>query len=119
MATAAIIDLDHLEKYVAGDSALRDEILAIFHEQADLLSGQFSIDQSDEGWRNTAHTMKGAARGVGAWGLGDLCDQAEELIGSIPGKSEKRAALLVSIRRQISKTIGEVKRLRDSASSSL
>jgi len=113
MNTVAMIDIVHLEKYVVGDDALRDEILSIFSDQAQLLSEQFSIEQTDEGWRDTAHTMKGAARGVGAWLLGDLCEEAEDLVGQIPGKNEKRAALLVSIRAQMTDTVCEAKRLRN------
>jgi len=100
MTAAAMIDLDHLEKYVVGDVALRDEILSIFGDQV-------------HGWRDTAHSIKGAARGIGAWVLGDLCAEAETLTGKIPGKNEKRAALLVSLRRQLETTLGEAKRLRD------
>jgi HPt (histidine-containing phosphotransfer) domain-containing protein len=113
MTAAALIDLDHLEKYVVGDVALRDEILSIFGDQVQLLNEQFSIDQSDEGWGDTAHSIKGAARGIGAWVLGDLCAEAETLTGKIPGKNEKRAALLVSLRQQLETTLGEAKRLRD------
>lgn len=109
------IDLDHLEKYVAGDSALRDEILCIFSDQVELLGGQLDIGQSDEGWRNTAHALKGAARGVGAWLVGDLCEKAEALIGQIAGKAEKRAALLVSLRHQLAKAVAEAARLREAA----
>ena len=107
------IDLVHLEKYVVGDDALRDEILSIFDDQAALLSDQFDVDQTDEGWRNTAHALKGASRGIGAWALGDLCEQAEELIGQTAGKTEKRAAILVSMRRQITEIVEEARRLRD------
>ncbi|VAW07550.1 hypothetical protein MNBD_ALPHA05-1132 [hydrothermal vent metagenome] len=113
MTAAAMIDLDHLEKYVVGDVALRDEILLIFGDQVQQLSEQFSIDQSDDGWGDTAHAIKGAARGIGAWVLGDLCAEAEALTGKIPGKSEKRAALLVSLRQHLETTLGEAKRLRD------
>ncbi len=113
MSAADKIDVDHLEKYVVGDDALRDEILTIFSEQVDLLGEQFSINQTDEGWRNTAHAIKGAARGVGAWVLGNLCEEAEMLIGQIPGKGEKRAGLLVSIRQQLDETVADAKRLRD------
>lgn len=115
MSGQIVIDLDHLEKYVAGDDALRHEILSIFGDQAEMLSGQFSISQTDEGWRNTAHALKGAARGVGAWALGDLCEAAEALIGQIAGKQERRAALLVSIRLHLSRALAEAARLREAA----
>jgi HPt (histidine-containing phosphotransfer) domain-containing protein len=110
-----MIDLEHLEKYVSGDVALRNEILSIFSEQARLLSGQFSDANSDEAWRNTAHALKGASRGVGAWVLGDLCEEAEQMIGAIAGKAEKRAAILVSIRQKVGDALTEADRLRAQA----
>lgn len=110
-----MIDLNHLEKYVAGDAGLRDEILTIFAEQAETLSGQFSADAADEGWHDAAHALKGASRGVGAWELGDLCEEAEKMIGDMAGKGERRAAILVSIRRKIAAVLAEVNRLREMA----
>ena len=92
------IDFDHLEKYVSGDVALRDEILDIFTGQVHSLLQKFDVFQSDESWNDTAHTLKGAARGVGAWDLGQLCEDAEKLVGPTPGKPESRASLLVSLR---------------------
>jgi len=113
--TNVLIDWDHLEKYVVGDDALRDEILTIFVEQAGKLVAQFDAAQTDEGWKTTAHTLKGAARGVGAWDLGALCEEAEDVIGGVPGKRETRSALLISIRRKLNATIGAAKELRDCA----
>ncbi len=110
-----MIDLDHLDKYVAGDAGLRDEILEIFAEQASVLGEQFNVSATDEGWRNVAHALKGASRGVGAWALGDLCEEAEYLIGEIAGKAERRAAILVSIRQKIDSALAEVRRLREIA----
>ncbi len=113
--TNALIDWDHLEKYVVGDDALRDEILTIFVEQANKLLAQFDAAQTDEGWKTTAHTLKGASRGVGAWDLGMLCEEAEDMIGTIPGKRESRSALLISIRQKLNETVNEAIQLRDCA----
>lgn len=117
MSEAALIDLDHLEIYIAGDEALRDEILTIFEEQADRWLGVLDPDQTDEGWKNSAHGLKGAARGIGAWEVGDLCEEAEGLIGQNPGKIERRAALLMSLRTKLNATVDEARRLRDGAGS--
>lgn len=114
-AQTVMIDLEHLEKYVGGDVGLRDEILAIFHEQAESLSEKFTVTATDECWRNVAHALKGASRGVGSWALGDLCEEAEDMIGELPGKAERRAAILVSIRQAITAALEEVRRLRDIA----
>ena len=106
------IDLVHLEKYVAGDDELRDEIFTIFNDQAVLLCAQFSNEHNDDAWWNTAHALKGASRGIGAWALGDLCEDAEGLVGEVPGKAEKRSIVLVSIRQQISEITVESERVR-------
>lgn len=74
---SAPIDLEHLNKYVFGDKALLNEVLGIFKEQATSLSEQMTPSMDDEAWRLAAHTLKGAARGVGAWALGDAAAQAE------------------------------------------
>lgn len=113
MTKQSPIDLVHLEKYVVGDDALRDEILTIFDDQASALCAQFSEAQTDDGWSNTAHALKGASRGIGAWALGDLCEEAESLVGQKPGKREKRALLLISIQNNISNILAESERIRN------
>jgi hypothetical protein len=50
-------------------------VLELFVQQAALWSG--SLDASDPAWRDVAHTIKGAARGIGAGDLGDICGRAE------------------------------------------
>ncbi|MEM8936709.1 MAG: Hpt domain-containing protein, partial [Pseudomonadota bacterium] len=69
---------------------------------ADYLRDQFFVDQPDDAWRDAAHAMKGAAQAVGAWRLAGLCDQAETCVGDDPVKSERRAGLVIAIRRQLS-----------------
>lgn len=98
MRSDGVIDFAHLEKYVSGDDALRDEILGIFAEQVRHLLDEFDVFQPDEDWKNAAHTLKGASRGVGAWALGQICEDAEKLVGPAPAKREARATLLVSLR---------------------
>ena len=80
------IDISHLEKYVFGDRALLDEILTIFVDQTAMLVSKLSAAISLDDWRLTAHTLKGAARGVGAWTLGDLAEEAEKLGGAAPAE---------------------------------
>ncbi|WP_411818102.1 Hpt domain-containing protein [Hyphococcus sp. DH-69] len=110
--TKQLIDMEHLEKYVSGDVALRDEILGIFAEQIRSLLAQFDVDLEDENWKNTAHTLKGASRGVGSWEIGNLCEQAEALIGNVRAKHESRAAFLVTLRHLVDATVQECNRLR-------
>jgi hypothetical protein len=109
------IDLQHLELYIGGDIALRDEILTIFDEQAELWLAKLDPEEDDEVWRDAAHARKGAARGVGAWVIGDLCEDAEDLVGGAPEKTAKRQSLLEQIARELQSAVGEARRLRDCA----
>lgn len=70
------VDFGYLEGFAAGDSQVVEEVLALFREQASLWSAL--LDPTNEAWRDAAHTIKGASRGVGAFALGDACERAEQ-----------------------------------------
>ncbi|MBB4660123.1 Hpt domain-containing protein [Parvularcula dongshanensis] len=107
-----LIDLDHLNRYVAGDRSLRDEILAIFEEQAEMWTRMLDPQAEDTAWRDAAHALKGASRGVGAWEVGHICQAAEHLIGEQRDDAE-RIRMLKSLQGKVRETIAEVRRLRD------
>src|SRR5215813_12014654 len=70
------IDLAHLARMSLGDRALEREVLALFERQIDLLIGRISqADPSD--LVALAHTLKGSARGVGAWPLARAAETVE------------------------------------------
>ncbi len=69
------VDFAYLEGFAAGDATVIDEVLALFREQAEIWSAL--LDPAGEGWRDAVHTIKGAARGVGAFALGEACAWAE------------------------------------------
>lgn len=106
------IDLEHLNQYVFGDAALLDEILAIFTEQASHWLDRLDPMMGDEDWRNAAHTLKGAARGIGSWAIADLCEKGEDLIGGVPEKTAKRRALIDQLGFRIDAAIIEAQRLQ-------
>lgn len=93
MSTQNVIDLVHLEKYVAGDDALRAEILSMFAARAAELNAALKTPQTEQERKLTLHTLKGGARGIGAWALGDLCERAENVNG-LPGKQAEQDALI-------------------------
>jgi HPt (histidine-containing phosphotransfer) domain-containing protein len=74
-APGQIVDFDYLEGYAAGDMTVVTEVLALFRTQAEGWSLQLGAPGA--GWRDLAHTIKGAARGIGAKALGDIADAAE------------------------------------------
>ncbi len=83
------VDFDYLEGYAAGDLSVVREVLALFVQQATSWEGALNL--SDPGWRDTVHTIKGAALGVGARQLGHICAEAE--VQSAPDLSGVTSAL--------------------------
>lgn len=83
------VDFEYLETYAGGDRQVVTEVLALFQGQAEIWAAKLS-DPGD-GWRDLNHTIKGAARGIGAVGLGNVADQAEA--GDPSMASEVRGAL--------------------------
>ena len=113
MEKVRLIDLDHLNVYVADDDALRDEILTIFEEQVQKWEQFFDPEQSDEEWYDACHALKGAARGIGAWQVGDLCEQAEKLVGRSETELVQRSAILTEIIDLLDRTVTEARQIRD------
>ena len=70
-----VVDFAYLEDFAAGDETVVDEVLALFREQSEIWGAM--LDVANEGWRDGVHTLKGAARGVGAFQLGDACQACE------------------------------------------
>lgn len=84
MATQAnpIVDLEHLARYTGGDRATNAEVMRLFDSQATELVGRLNsvLDARDaKSWREITHTLKGAARGIGAFGMGDAAAYLEPM----------------------------------------
>lgn len=77
------IDLVHLSTQTMGDLTLENEILEIFlkHAEENIALWKDGIDQEIR--KRAAHSLKGGARGIGAWELAELADKAE-----VPGFDE-------------------------------
>ena len=74
------VDLAVLERMTGGDAAISEEVLGLFVEQAGLWSAM--LDPKAEGWRDGVHTIRGAAAGVGAGDLAEVCAAASSLATS-------------------------------------
>lgn len=72
------IDLGHLRRMTGDDEALMLEVLGLFREQGELWQKLLNPDNETKDWMVGAHTIKGSARGIGAWELGEICSKAEE-----------------------------------------
>lgn len=109
MTDESHIDFDHLRRYVGDDPALTAEIFGLFRNQVDLWTPQLRADLDDDSWSMMAHSLKGTSRAIGAVGLADLCETAEELVGD--GKRPgAREVLLEKIETTVDQIMIEISR---------
>jgi HPt (histidine-containing phosphotransfer) domain-containing protein len=76
------VDLAHLARYTGGEYALNADVLQLFLDQsADLMNELPAVIEARDGkrWRHITHSLKGAARGIGAFALADTAAEAEPL----------------------------------------
>jgi HPt (histidine-containing phosphotransfer) domain-containing protein len=81
-ASSAVIDLDHLARYTGGDRSINAEVMRLFDGQATELVARLQsiLDARDaKSWREVTHTLKGAARGIGAFPMGDAAACCEPI----------------------------------------
>jgi HPt (histidine-containing phosphotransfer) domain-containing protein len=90
------LDLVHLSRYTLGNRGLEAELLGLFRAQADIYVERLSSAASDKEWKDAAHSLKGSARGLGAWALADIAEEAERL-----GDAVGRSAMIDRIRGAI------------------
>ena len=79
-AVSTVIDLDHLARYTGGDRAINAEVMRLFDSQANELVARLNsiLDARDaKSWKEVTHTLKGAARGIGAFAMGDAAARCE------------------------------------------
>ena len=76
-AMAPLFDPAHLARYTGDDADLKAELLALMCAQAERCIDRMGSARDHASWTTALHTLKGAARGVGAFALGDACEAAE------------------------------------------
>ena len=86
------IDLVHLARMTLGDRVLEREVLQLFDRQADMLVVRIQ-QAARAGISAAAHTLKGSARGIGAWRVARAAE-AVELAAGNAAERELEAAIL-------------------------
>jgi len=79
MGTQKPLDLVHLSSLTMGDRGLELDLLKMFAGQIEQYQDSLknSCDDTDD-LKRVAHTIKGAAKSVGAFGLAELAQKAED-----------------------------------------
>ena len=91
------IDLDHLARYTGGEKSINAEILRLFDFQVTDMVGQLNTllaVRDVKRWREITHTIKGAAQGVGAFGMGEAAAAAEPVD---PANTERARAAIKTL----------------------
>jgi hypothetical protein len=102
------IDFAHLFRMTLGDHDLAHEVLALFDQQAGILIARMAtVDPSCVA--ALAHTIKGSARGVGAWPVA----RAAEAVESAPvGDLEPAVAALAAAAAEARVAIADLLRVK-------
>ena len=73
------IDVEHLFRMTLGDHSLEREVLQLFERQTGMLMERIAQSEATEPGivAACAHTIKGSARGIGAWQVALAADAVE------------------------------------------
>jgi hypothetical protein len=88
------IDLDHLARMTLGDRSLEREVLALFDRQSEMLLARMR-DGSAAAVAAAAHTLKGSARGIGAWCVASAAEAVEQ--GGAAGRTALIGTLAIAV----------------------
>ena len=73
-----VFDPAHFAHMTGDDVSLQREIVGLFRGQVAAWRGALSPSTPAPGWRDTVHTLKGSARGIGLSALAEACEAAEQ-----------------------------------------
>ncbi|MFZ1814128.1 MAG: Hpt domain-containing protein [Rhizobiaceae bacterium] len=101
--TAPAVDLVHLSNQTMGDPELETEVLGVFLAHSRIYVETWKAAREHEGRKRAAHALKGAARGIGAWYLAELAEEAEVPgyggIEDLDKEVDRVSAYILSLRR--------------------
>jgi HPt (histidine-containing phosphotransfer) domain-containing protein len=101
------IDLEHLSRQTLGDHGLEQEVLRLFDEMSHVYFERLEVSTTVEELLRNLHTIKGAAAGIGAFGLAELARVAEtELREGAPVNPERIDDLALAV-QEVSAFIGD------------
>jgi HPt (histidine-containing phosphotransfer) domain-containing protein len=89
------IDFDHLQRMTLGDSGLEREILGMFSSQSARIFEELATLPAEASAH--AHTLKGSARAIGAFGVADAAALLETALSSGSDPAQPLAMLGTAI----------------------
>jgi len=106
------VDLVHLSRQTLGDAALETELLTLFDRQAQQFAARLGqpMRPDESRWRaDLAHTLKGSALAIGAFGVGRAAqayeDAARAETADLPLRLARLDAAIGAARRVIAELL--------------
>jgi HPt (histidine-containing phosphotransfer) domain-containing protein len=91
-----VIDDSHLERMTLGDRRLEREVLELFVRQTTLMLNRI-VGAEPAIAAAAAHTLKGSARGIGAWRVARAAELLEHAAG-VPGQEDDVAEAITELK---------------------
>lgn len=89
------INTAHLARMTFGERELEREVLQLFLQQSTMLIGRLARQPADS--EAVAHTLKGAARAIGAFAVADCAEEVELLVRTGRAPAGAIAALSAAV----------------------
>ena len=109
-----LLDTEFLGKYTLGNIELEREVLHMFIDQSALYLERLRAPKSSKDWFEAAHSLKGSARGIGAFVVGMRAAQLEQV--DEPLNESIRSAILSLMVTDLEKTRAAILRHLDTSS---
>jgi HPt (histidine-containing phosphotransfer) domain-containing protein len=106
--TPTVIDETHLERMTLGDRRLEREVLELFVRQTTIMLGRI-VGADPALAAASAHTLKGSARGIGAWRVARAAELVEIAVTELKSASLEASA---AIGARLSGLVAETPRTR-------
>lgn len=101
------VDFAYLRRFTLSNRGLEMEVLGLFIEHAPRYLADLTSADTAKAWHDAAHTLKGAARGVGAWRVARVAENAERLRFDLD--LDRRTFALDSAQEALDEAIGFVR----------
>ncbi|HEX4407337.1 MAG TPA: Hpt domain-containing protein [Xanthobacteraceae bacterium] len=85
------IDAEHLHRMTLGDRRLEREVLELFVRQTAIMLDRIAAAEQPANAAAAAHTLKGSARGIGAWRVARAAEMVEQAAGAADGEEIEEA----------------------------
>jgi HPt (histidine-containing phosphotransfer) domain-containing protein len=93
--TDRVLDEGHLRRMTLGDQSLEREVLQVFARQIMLILKRIVCAEPTHA-AAAAHTLKGSARGLGAWRVANAAERLEQAAAGLGDMSEAIAQLEIA-----------------------